>query len=528
MQRNKDSSSRSKVIARGKLAAVGGGRRGTSDSFPASPDPILNIGPPPVDTTLEDARRRRNDALVSTASTRDGLLEAPIQKRLNRASRRANGFAISRDLAPTLVSVDDLHPLGRQTRKHPRHQIDKLARSLETFGFVAPIIADSQNRVVAGMALVLAAKALNIPEVPVVYLTDLSEAQARALRLALNRLPEDSSWDDKQLAVELREIIQLEPTIDLLSTGFEMAETDLILDDGGIEQEDELPTVDENMTPVSRVGDVWKLGDHVVICGDALDHRTYVVILGSDKSAMVFADAPYNVKIVGHVTTRSKPSRSHDFPMAKGELSPKEFESFLATSLGLAARFSRDGAIHFVCMDWRHLDEISAAGREIYGAPKNLVVWNKTNAGMGSFYRSQHELIFVFKVGKAPHINNIQLGRFGRNRSNVWSYPGQTSLSATAKSKLSLHPTVKPVAMVADAIRDCSNRGDIILDPFGGAGTTLIAAEKTGRRARLIELNPIYVDVTIERWQRLTGGTAFHAGTGQSFADEREERDRDA
>jgi len=170
-------------------------------------------------------------------------------------------------------------------------------------------------------------------------------------------------------------------------------------------------------------------------------------------------------------------------------------------------------------MDWRHGFEMLVAGRAIYKELKNICIWNKTNAGMGSLYRSQHEFIFVYKHGHAPHINNVNLGRHGRNRTNVWTYVSQSALSGTSKSKLALHPTVKPVAMIADAIRDCSNPGDIILDPFGGAGTTMIAAEKTGRCARLLELNPVYVDVTIRRWQRLTGQTAYNAETGRPYGD---------
>jgi hypothetical protein len=192
-------------------------------------------------------------------------------------------------------------------------------------------------------------------------------------------------------------------------------------------------------------------------------------------------------------------------------------QSFLRTSLGHAARWSINGAIHYVCEDWRHQRELIAAGEEVYSELKNLCVWNKTNAGMGSLYRSKHELIFVFKVGKGAHINNVALGRYGRHRTNVWDYVSQNALNGTVRSKLALHPTVKPVAMIADAIRDCSNRGGLILDPFGGAGTTLIAAERTSRRARVIEVNPIFVDVSIERWQRLTGRTALHADSGQPF-----------
>jgi DNA modification methylase len=231
--------------------------------------------------------------------------------------------------------------------------------------------------------------------------------------------------------------------------------------------------------------------------------------------AVVFADPPYNVRIDGNVSGLGA-TRHDDFAMASGEMSAAEFEAFLRTSLGLAVAHSVDGAIHFVCMDWRHQPELLAAASSLYNEQKNLCVWNKTNAGMGSLYRSKHEFVFVFKVGSGPHINNVELGRHGRNRTNVWDYPSQNAMGVT-KSKLSLHPTVKPVALVADAIRDCSNRNGIVLDPFGGAGTTLIAAEKTGRAARLIEVEPRYVDASVLRWQRLTGERAISLRTGGLF-----------
>ena len=265
------------------------------------------------------------------------------------------------------------------------------------------------------------------------------------------------------------------------------------------------------------MGDLWLLDEHRLLCGDALKSENHDRVLGTDKAEMTFADPPYNVPVEGHVLGLGA-IKHRDFAMASGELSSEEFESFLTTSLGHAASRSIDGAIHYIFMDWRHQREMIAAGDKVYDELKNLCIWNKSNAGMGSLYRSKHELIFVFKVGKRAHINNIALGRYGRHRTNVWDYVSQNALNGTVKSKLALHPTVKPVAMIADAIRDCSNRGGLILDPFGGAGTTLIAAERTGRRARVIELNPIFVDVSIERWQRLTGGTAIHADSGQPFA----------
>jgi DNA modification methylase len=431
-------------------------------------------------------------------------------------NRLRNGYAVSRDLNPQLVSVGSCKPLGRDTHKHPPQQVRKLAASIEQFGFVFPILINAERRVVAGWGLVLAAKQLGLTEVPAISLTDLSDPKLRALRLALNRIPEDSGWDRQALTLEFSEILELAPQLDLEITGFEMGEIDVLLNGDGLDEEDELPPTDGATAPVSRIGDLWLMGQHCLLCGDALLAESCVRVLGTETADMVFTDPPYNVPIDGNVSG-SGAVRHDEFAMGSGELSRAEYESFLRTALGHAAHWSTDRAIHFVCMDWRHQREVLSAGDQIYSELKALCVWNKSNAGMGSLYRSKHELIFVFKVGKGPHINNVALGRYGRYRTNVWDYVSQSALNGTSKSKLALHPTVKPVAMIADAIRDCSNRGGLILDPFGGAGTTLIAAERTGRRARLIEIDPRFVDITIERWQRLTGGIARHAESGRPF-----------
>jgi DNA modification methylase len=378
-------------------------------------------------------------------------------------------------------------------------------------------LIDAEGRVVAGWGLVLAARQLGLSEVPTIALADLPEAELRALRLLLNRLTDDSAWNRESLALEFSDILELAPQIDLEISGFETAEIDVLLDGSGVEQEDEVPPIHAGATRVSRTGDLWMLGEHRLLCGNALHVESYDRVLGEDKAEMMITDPPYNVRVDGHVSGLGA-VKHRNFAMASGELSAAEFKEFLKTSCGHAARRSIDGAIHFVCMDWRHQCELIAAGLEVYNKLMNMCIWNKSNAGMGSLYRSKHELIFVFKVGKNPHINNVALGRYGRHRTNVWDYPSQNSLSRTKKSKLALHPTVKPVAMIADAIRDCSNRGGLILDPFGGAGTALIAAERTSRRARVIELDPLFVDVSIERWQRLTGGTAVRAETGEPFA----------
>ena len=429
---------------------------------------------------------------------------------------RGNGYVLSRDLNPKLVPISGFRRLGRNSRKHPHGQIRKLAASLDRFGFVAPVLVDEQRRVVAGEALVLAALQLGLTEIPAVIVTDLSEAELRALRLALNRLTEDSAWDEKQLALEFSDILELAPQIELEVTAFETGEIDVLLDDDGLDDEDELPQIEPNAEAVTRPGDRWICGAHCVLCSDAREADSYARALGGEKADMVFADPPYNVPIDGHASGLGA-IRHADFAMASGELSSAEHVAFLRTSLGHAACHSVDGAIHFVCQDWRHAKEAIIAGEEIYSELKNICVWSKSNAGMGSLYRSAHEFVLVFKVGTGPHVNNVALGRHGRHRTNVWAYVSQNALNGTAKSKLALHPTVKPVALVADAIRDCSNRNAVILDPFGGAGTTLIAAERTGRRARLIEISPTFVDAAIKRWQQLTGGTAVLAESGQPF-----------
>lgn len=427
-----------------------------------------------------------------------------------------NGYALSRDLTPKLVALADCRPLGRDTRRHSPQQVRKLAASIERFGFVLPILVDAGQRVIAGWGLVLAARQLGFAQVPAVSVVDLSEPELRMLRLALNRLAEDSKWDGDALRLEFADVLEIAPQIELETSGFETGEIDILLDGCGIDEEDDLPELEEEAAPTTRVGDLWHLGEHCLYCGDALQADSYARVLGSDTADMMFSDPPYNVRIEGHASGLGA-VKHRNFAMASGELSPGEFQAFLKTSLDLAARHSKDGTIHFVCMDWRHLREVLAAGYEVYGRLQNLCVWNKSSAGMGSLYRSKHELVLVFKVGRGAHINNVALGRHGRNRTNVWEYVSQNALRRGGKSKLALHPTVKPVAMVADAIRDCSNRGSLILDPFSGAGTTLIAAERTGRRARLIELNPQFVDVSIERWQRLTGGAAHHAVSGKLF-----------
>jgi DNA modification methylase len=435
---------------------------------------------------------------------------------LKNNTRPTNGDALRHDLKPILVPIGELKPLGNQTRRHPESQIEKLAASLREYGFVSPIVVDARRRVVAGWALILAAQLLGLDQVPAVTIVDLSEVQLRMLKLTLNRLAEDASWDVQALRLEFTELLTIDPQVDLQLTGFSTGELDVAISETD-DLEDELPPPDAGPA-IARPGDVWILEKHRVICADALQAESYVRLMEGERARMSFADPPYNVPIDGHASGLGR-TRHANFAMASGEMSDAEFEAFLAEVCARVCEHALDGSLHYICMDWRGIGQLLNATRPIYDEQLNLCVWNKPRPGMGSFYRSKHELISVFKKGRASHLNNVQLGRNGRNRCNVWDY--QNSWARSPKSKLALHPTVKPVALVADAIRDCTNEHDIVLDPFGGAGTTLIAAERTRRRARLIEIDPTYVDVTIRRWQHLTGKVAMHAETGAPFGQTR-------
>jgi DNA modification methylase len=424
-----------------------------------------------------------------------------------------------------MLPLHALRPYGRNARTHSKHQIRQIAASIKRFGFTNPILVSDDYVIIAGHGRFEAAKLLGLAGVPVVRLSHLSEDERRAYVLADNRLAEKAGWDREILAIELQELIALNFEIDL--TGFAMPEIDLILDEV---REAAEPAGPEDLHPempagpaVSHAGDLWLLGNHRLLCGDARLADDYAKVLERAKAQFIFTDPPYNVPIDGHVCGLGR-IRHRDFAMACGEMSEEAFTGFLTTVFRNLAAHSFDGSIHQICMDWRHVAEITAAGRAVYAELKNVCVWNKANAGMGSFYRSKHELVFVFKCGTAPHINNFELGQHGRSRSNVWDYAGVNSLRPGRLDELGMHPTVKPVALVADAIKDCSNRNGIVLDPFAGSGTVLIAAERTGRKARALEIDPHYVDVAVSRWQTFTGRAAIHAETGQTFEDVAEAR----
>jgi DNA modification methylase len=421
--------------------------------------------------------------------------------------------------------IGELKPDPKNSRLHSKKQIRQIANSIKTFDFNVPILVDRYGYVIAGHGRLLACRELAMTEVPTLCLEHLTEAQIRAFMIADNRLTEIASWDDQLLAEQLQELSLLDLDFDIEVTGFEMGEIDLriaSLEDMPEQDDDPADAVPEVSAgpPVSKIGDAWLLDRHRIFCGNALDPAAFAALMGEERAAMIFTDPPYNVPIDGHVSGLGS-IRHRPFPMASGEMDTAEFTAFLGrVCLNLAA-FSTEGSLHYICMDWRHLGELLAAGRDAYGELKNLCVWVKDNGGMGSLYRSRHELVLVFKYGDNGHRNNVQLGQFGRNRSNVWRYPGANSFTRFGEegNLLALHPTVKPVAMVADAILDCSARGDIVLDAFLGSGTTVVAAERTGRRCYAMELDPAYVDTAIRRWQALTGESALHAASGRRFAD---------
>jgi DNA modification methylase len=420
--------------------------------------------------------------------------------------------------------IEELKPDPANPRRHTRKQVRQIAESIKAFGFNVPILIDRDGNIIAGHGRWLAGREFGITEVPTLCLDHLTPAQARAFMIADNRLTEISVWDDRLLARQLKELSLVGLDFDIEVTGFEMGEIDLriaSLDDPAQAEADPADVVPEiPATPLSKLGDMWLLHRHRLLCGSALDSAVFAALMGEERAATAFIDPPYNVRLDGHAGGLGA-IHHRPFPMASGEMDRPEFTAFLGEAFRNLAAFSVDGAIHFVCMDWRHVEELLAAGREAYDELKNICVWVKDNAGMGSFYRSRHEFIAVFKHGRQGHRNNIQLGQFGRNRSNVWHYPGANSFARYSEegNLLALHPTVKPVAMVADAILDCSARGDIVLDAFLGSGTTLIAAERTGRRCHGMELDPAYVDTSVRRWQKLTGGSARHAASGRSFDD---------
>jgi DNA modification methylase len=422
-----------------------------------------------------------------------------------------------------LSNVDAIKPNPRNARTHSKKQLDQIDKSVDACGFVAPVLIDENSMLLGGHGRLLVAKRRGLKTIPAIRIRGLSEAKKRALLLADNKIADNAGWDRERLALELPELAELliEESLDISITGFEPAEIDQLVSDFESNTEDPADSLDTawlSLAAVSEPGDIWQLGPHRLMCGDARQLANLTRLLGDEQAAMAFLDPPFNVRIKS-IVGRGR-TKHAEFAMASGEMSRQQFVQFLIKTLGNAASHSRAGAVHYVCMDWRHLSELLEAGQQIFDEMLNLVVWEKSNAGQGSFYRSKHELIGVFRVGETPHLNNVELGRHGRSRSNVWHYPGVNSFRAGRMDELSMHPTCKPVALIADTLRDCTRRHDIVLDTFCGSGTTVLAAERVGRRAYAMELEPRYIDVAVRRWQAFTRRDAIHIETGQTF-DER-------
>jgi DNA modification methylase len=420
----------------------------------------------------------------------------------------------SRELTIEYVPVVSLRLDPKNARRHTDTQVRQIAKSIQAFGFNVPVLVDANSQVVAGHGRLLACKSLRMAQVPVIRLEHMSAHQIRAFMIADNRLAENGDWDDRLLGEQFKILSEAEIDFTLEVTGFETSEIDLFIENlapACAEQADPDDVLPEaSSIQVSRTGDLWRLGKHRVLCGDAVSPAGYEVLMDGKKAQLAFIDPIY-----GYVS-RFGEIRHPEFAMASGEMSETEFTKFLIKIFGLLGCSSSDGALQFICMEWRHTPELLVAARQTYTEFTNLCVWCKEVAGPGSLYRSQHELVFIFKNGKGPHRNNVH---FGRHRTNVWRYPRVNSLVGTTdKGDLSnLRPTIKPVELVADAILDCSIRGSVVLDPFLGTGTTLIASERTGRLCYGVELNPVYVDATIRRWQRLTSQQAANALSGRTF-----------
>ena len=422
------------------------------------------------------------------------------------------------DLTVVYTSLDTLTEYPNNPRQHDTNQLIKIQNSIEKFGFINPILVDEHNEIIAGHARLAAARLAHLPQVPVIRLEHLSTAQKKAYRIADNKLAELGTWSVENLQLEFQELEKLDLDFSLGITGFDMGDIDLILEGKEAKADpkaNNIPFIPDNEV-VTREGDIWILGEHRIICGNSLQKETLSPLMEDKKADMVFTDPPYNVKINGHVCGAGNVQHK-EFKFASGEMTVEEFAQFLKTSFELLCMFSKDGSLHYICMDWRHIKEIMTAA-DVYDQFKNLCVWRKDNAGMGSFYRSQHELIFMFKHGKEPHINNVELGIHGRYRTNVWNYAGVNTPSAENAEKRAMHPTVKPVELIKDAILDASNRGGVVLDTFLGSGSTLIAAEKAGRICYGVELEPKYVDTAIRRYESLGEKyIAIHAASGKTY-----------
>lgn len=419
------------------------------------------------------------------------------------------------------LPIEKLRPAKRNPRTHNKKQTEKLYAIIRQFGFINPIIIADDGTIIAGHLRFQVAKLMHLAEVPVIRIQHLTDAEKRAFALAENRIAQDAGTDPQLLHAEILELAVELPkeSIDIAVTGYEISEIDTAL--MNFEEPIQNTAADELPAPgprVSKPGDLWLMGEHRLSQTDARDSTAYEALMRGERATMTITDPPYNVSILSHARGRSR-KRFSEFAMGSGEFNDTEYIKFLTQCLGCIVQVSKDGAIVYVFIDWSHVHHLLEAGTDVFSELKNICTWVKSNGGQGSFYRSQHELVCVFKNGTAPHINTFELGQHGRTRTNVWRYAGVNSFKAGRHDELNMHPTVKPVRMIVDAMLDCSSRGSVVLDPFMGSGSSLIAGESVGRRVYGMELDSEYVDVAIRRWQRFTGRDAILESTGQTFAE---------
>lgn len=404
--------------------------------------------------------------------------------------------------------VEKLQANPKELRIHKPKKIERLAKSIKATGIFVPIVVNN-GIVVAGNARLMAAKLLGLKQVPVIDASNLTEEQLRAYAIADNKFTLDAEFNLPILQIELADLRKI--NFDFELTDFEIPEIDCVIQSSVSkdekEKDSEETAVDElDIEEKVKSGDLWQLGRHRLFCGNALLPESYKTLMGAVLAVMVLTDPPFNVKIGGHVCGNGQ-IQHEEFAMASGEMSEAEFIKFLQTFIWHLINYSTNGSLAYIFMDWRHSYELLTAGKA-YSELKNICVWNKLTGGMGSMYRSQHEFCFVFKNGTESHVNNIQLGKFGRNRTNVWDCKGVRVTNPENKDDLKFHPTCKPVNLLADAILDASNPGDAVLDAFAGSGSTLLACEKTDRVCYAMELEPHYCDVAISRWEALSGQKA--------------------
>jgi DNA modification methylase len=465
---------------------------------------------------------RKPESQVSDLSKKLTAKGRRRREGLAHLARTSSSSAVRRnDIMPKLdlvtLPIGILRSTPNKTRKLDPAHVREIATAIATFGFSAPVLIGNGSTIIDGEARVEAARQLGLDRVPCIQVGHLTEMDQRTLRLAINRLGEKGEWDLDVLQIEFKEMLDFDAPIEV--TGFTLDEIDQILlgeEAQGVETEPLAP--EANTAAVARPGDVFVLGPHRIICGDATNPDVLAELMGREArgtARLVLTDEPYNVPIAGHVSGGGH----REFAMASGEMTNPEFLAFNEAWMAAVLPYLREGGVFGTFIDWRGNPIVHAAATRLSLTPLNLIVWAKTNGGMGSLYRSQHELLPLFKKGSVPHVNNIALGKRGRWRSNLWTYPGASSLGSDARRGLQDHPTVKPTAMLEDALLDLTNRGELVVDPFLGSGSTLIAAHMTGRVCRGVELDPLYADVIVRRFEAMTGETSLLAGTGERFVD---------